>query len=263
MSPEVWASGDKYEPYVGRWSRLVARDFVDWLAMPPGLHWLDVGCGTGALSQAVVERCAPAAVLGVDQSSGFLAHAQARLGSDRVRFDVADAQRLPVADHTFDAIVSGLVLNFVPDQHGALAEMHRAARSRGTVALYVWDYGDRMELMRHFWDAATLLDPGAVELDEGRRFTVTHPSRLRALFDSAGLQQVQVRAIDVPTVFQGFDDYWTPFLTGQAPAPSYCMSLTEDRRTALRDLIRSRLPIEADGTIRLVARAWAIRGQAG
>ena len=258
---DVWASGDAYEPYVGRWSRLVAREFLEWLAIPPGLHWLDVGCGTGALSEAVVERGAPASVLGVDPSSGYLAYARSRLG-DRVRLEVGDAQRLPVADHTFDAVVSGLVLNFVPDTHGALAEMRRVARFRGTVAVYVWDYGDRMELMRHFWDAAVALDPAATELDEGRRFPLCHPSRLRALFEAAGLQAVQARAIDVPTVFKDFDDYWTPFLGGQAPAPGYCMSLSEDRRAALRDLIRSRLPVDSDGTIRLIARAWAVRGEA-
>jgi SAM-dependent methyltransferase len=259
---DVWASGDAYEPYVGRWSRLVAREFVEWLGVLPGLHWLDVGCGTGALSQAVVEQGAPAAVLGVDSSNGYVAYARARLGDERVRFEVGDAQRLPVADHAFDAVVSGLVLNFITDVHGAIAEMRRVARFRGTVAVYVWDYGHRMDLMRYFWDAAVALDPRAKELDEGWRFPICHPARLRALFEAAGLQAVQVRAIDVPTVFRDFDDYWTPFLGGQAPAPGYCMSLPEDARAALRDLIRSRLPVDADGTIRLIARAWAVRGQA-
>jgi len=257
---DVWASGDAYEPYVGRWSRLVAREFVAWLALPPGLHWLDVGCGTGALSEAIVERCAPAALLGVDSSEGYVAHARARLGNQRVRFEVGDARRLPVVDRGFDAVVSGLVLNFVPETERALTEMCRAARFPGTVALYVWDYGQGMELMRYFWDAAVELDPAAVELDEGRRFALCHPSRLRALFAAAGVRAVHIRAIDVPTVFRDFDDFWTPFLGGQGPAPGYCLSLSEERRVALRDLVRSRLPVGADGTIRLIARAWAVRG---
>jgi len=257
---DVWASGDAYEPYVGRWSRLVAREFVAWLALPPGLHWLDVGCGTGALSEAIVERCAPAALLGVDSSEGYVAHARARLGNQRVRFEVGDARRLPVVDRGFDAVVSGLVLNFVPETERALTEMCRAARFPGTVALYVWDYGQGMELMRYFWDAAVELDPAAVELDEGRRFPLCHPSRLRAVFAEAGVRDVQLRAIDVPTVFRDFDDFWTPFLGGQGPAPGYCLSLSEERRVALRDLVRSRLPVGADGTIRLIARAWAVRG---
>lgn len=256
----VWASAEAYEPYIGRWSRLVAREFVEWLALPPGLHWLDVGCGTGALSEAIVERCAPAALLGVDSSEGYVAYARARLGDQRVGFEVGDARRLPVVDRGFDAVVSGLVLNFVPDTERALAEMCRVARFPGTVAVYVWDYGEGMELMRHFWDAAVELAPGAVERDEGRRFTLCHPSRLRALFSAAGIREVHIRAIDVPTVFRDFDDFWTPFLGGQGSAPGYCMSLSEERRSALRDLVRSRLPIGADGTIRLIARAWAVRG---
>ena len=259
---DVWASGDAYEPYVGRWSRLVASEFLEWLNLPPGLHWLDVGCGTGALSEAILDRCAPAALLGVDSSEGYLAHARARLGDQRARFEVGDARRLPVPDGSFDAVVSGLVLNFVPEPDRLVAEMCRAARYPGTVAVYVWDYADRMELMRHFWDAAVELDPAALELDEGRRFPICHPSRLRALFTAGGVRDVQVRTIDVPTVFRDFDDYWTPFLGGQAPAPGYCMSLPEDRRDALRERIRARLPLADDGTIRLIARAWAVRGVA-
>jgi SAM-dependent methyltransferase len=257
---DVWASAEAYEPYVGRWSRLVAREFVGWLALPPGLHWLDVGCGTGAVSEAILDRCAPAALLGVDPSEAYVAHARARLGDQRARFEVGDARRLPVPDGSFDAVVSGLVLNFVPEPERFVAEMCRAARYPGSVAVYVWDYADRMELMRHFWDAAVELDPAAVELDEGRRFPLCHPSRLRAVFAEAGVRDVQLRAIDVPTVFRDFADFWTPFLGGQAPAPGYCMSLSEERRAALRDLVRSRLPIGADGTIRLIARAWAVRG---
>ena len=265
VTPEpasVWASGDAYEPYVGRWSRLVAREFVDWLALPPGLHWLDVGCGTGALSAAVLERAAPAALLGVDSSEGYVAHARARLADHRARFEVGDARRLPVPNGSVDAIVSGLVLNFVPEPDRFVAEMCRVARYPGTVAVYVWDYGDRMDLMRHFWDAAVELDGAAIDLDEGRRFPICHPSRLRALFTAAGAREVQVRTIDVPTVFRDFDDYWTPFLGGQGPAPGYCLSLSEERRGALRERIRARLPVERDGTIRLIARAWAVRGLA-
>ena len=260
--PRLWASGDVYEPYVGRWSRLVARELIAWLDRLPGGRWLDVGCGTGALSQTVLDRAAPASVNGIDASSGFVGHAQARVGDPRAAFQVADAQALPFEDARFDAAVSGLVLNFVPQPPRMVAEMRRVVRRGGTVALYVWDYGGEMQLMRHFWDAAAALDPAAVLLDEARRFPDCRPEPLATLFRDAGLDAVETRAIDVPTVFRDFDDYWTPFLGGGAPAPAYCMALPEERRAALREHLRGRLPARADGSIALVARAWAARGVA-
>lgn len=260
--PPVWASGEQYELYVARWSRLVARDFLDWLGQPPGLRWLDVGCGTGALSQTILDRCAPAAVLGVDPAEGFLAHARSRVRDARVAFRAGDAQKLPVADGDFEAAVSGLVLNFVPRPELAVGEMRRAVRPGGAVAAYVWDYAGEMQLMRYFWDAAGALDPAARALDEGRRFPMARPEPLAALFEGAGLGTVATRAIDVPTVFRDFDDYWSPFLGGQAPAPGYCMSLDEDRRATLRERLQATLPARPDGSIHLIARAWAVRGTA-
>jgi SAM-dependent methyltransferase len=256
-----WASGEVYEPYVGRWSLLVAREFLSWLDAPPGLDWLDVGCGTGALTETVAEFATPERLVGIDPSAGFLDFAHRRLGNTIAVFRQADAQDLPFAAAEFDRVVSGLVLNFVADQPRAVAEMARVARSGGEVALYVWDYADRMELMRHFWDAAIALDPGAGELDEARRFPICRPDPLRALFEGAGLREVETGSIDVPTVFQGFDDYWTPFLGGQAPAPGYCMSLADEARAALRERLRMSLPTEPDGSIRLIARAWTVRGR--
>jgi hypothetical protein len=140
--------------------------------------------------------------------------------------------------------------------------MARAVRPEGLVAAYVWDYAGKMELMRHFWNAAVELDRAAMELDEGRRFPLCQPSPLTELFTQAGLREVQVLPIDVPTRFRDFDDYWTPFLGGQGPAPGYAMSLSEERREVLRDRIRARLPIASDGSIELIARAWAVRGRA-
>jgi hypothetical protein len=159
-------------------------------------------------------------------------------------------------------VVSGLVLNFVPQPRGAVIDMARVARAGGAVAAYVWDYAEKMELMRYFWDAAVALDQSALELDEGRRFAICQPSPLTELFKDAGLQQVEVCPIDIPTAFRDFDDYWSPFLGGQGPAPGYAMSLSEERRGALRERIRSNLPTANDGSIPLVARAWAVRGRA-
>jgi len=257
----LWASGAIYEPYVGRWSRLVAREFIAWLAIPPGKGWLDVGCGTGALSASILDQAAPRETVGIDPSPGFIAYAQKHTRNSRARFETGDAQALPYANDAFDTAVSGLVLNFVPEPDRAVEEMTRVTRSAGTVAAYVWDYAGRMELMRHFWDAAAALDPAARDLDEGRRSPLCQPGPLGDLFRRAGLGDVQVRAIDIPTVFRDFDDYWLPFLGGQAPAPRYAMALDEDQRAALRERIRAGLPIEPDGSIRLIARAWAVRGQ--
>jgi SAM-dependent methyltransferase len=258
---DTWAAGKLYEPYVGRWSRRVALRFLAWLQAGPDLEWLDVGCGTGALAQTVLEQARPRRVRGIDPSQGFVDYATAHVVDPRVGFEVGDAQSLPFADGEFDAAIAGLVLNFVPEPGRALAEMARVVRPAGTVAAYVWDYAGRMQLMRYFWDAATALDPAAVSLDEGRRFPLCQAQPLSALFEQAGLEEVSVTAIEVPTRFRDFDDYWSPFLGGQGPAPSYVASLPEAKREALRERLRAALPAQDDGAIALVARAWAVRGR--
>ncbi len=257
---DIWANAGAYERYVGRWSRLVAREFLDWLAVPPGSHWLDVGCGTGALTQLILQHAQPTEVTGVDPSEGFVAYAREHVQDSRASFKVGDATSLPFQDEMFGAVVSGLVLNHIPTHGDALAEMVRVARPGSTVAAYVWDYADQMQMMRLFWDAAIELDPNIAEMDQGRRYPICKPEPLTELFKSAGLKAVQVRAIDVPTHFRDFDDYWSPFLGGQGPAPSYATSLAHEQQTALRERIRSKLPVTPDGSISLIARAWAVRG---
>lgn len=254
---DVWASGDSYEPYVGRWSRLIAAAFLDRLGVEPRQRWLDVGCGTGALTTAILARCDPLEVVGIDQSDSYIAWTRKHVDDDRARFVVAEATQLPPGE--VDVVVSGLVLNFIPDPAAALAAM-RSRAPEGLVAAYVWDYAGRMELMRHFWDAAVELDPGAADLDEGVRFPLCRPDRLEALWRGNGFVDVATWAIDVPTVFRDFTDYWAPFLGGQGPAPGYAVSLDERRRTELRDRIRAGLPFAEDGSICLIARAWGVSG---
>lgn len=256
----LWASGDAYEPYVGRWSRLVAREFVDWIELPPGLDWLDAGCGTGALTEEVLAQAAPASVLALDSSPGFIAYAERHVTDPRVRFEVGDAQELVAPDASVDAVVSGLMLNFVPEPELVLREAVRVLRPGGVAAAYVWDYADGMELIRHFWDVAVELDSGAGELHEGARFPLCAPEPLAELLERERLTSVEVRAIDVETRFRDFDDLWSPFLGGQGPAPAYAMSLSDARRDALRARLRETLPIGPDGSIELPARAWAARG---
>ncbi|MGE5160015.1 MAG: class I SAM-dependent methyltransferase, partial [Betaproteobacteria bacterium] len=232
-----------------------------WIAVPADADWADVGCGTGALSEAIFATARPASIQGFDPSAGFLRFAQRRLSHAAVTFAVADARSLPLAHASVDAAVAGLVINFVPDPSSAVREMARVTRPGGTVAAYVWDYGDKMELMRRFWDAAVALDPAAEALDEGRRFPMCRPGPLQELFDGAELRDVATQPIDIATNFAGFDDFWSPFLGGQGPAPAYAMSLAADRRDALRERIRATLPMRDDGSIHLLARAWAVRAR--
>ncbi|MEO1224356.1 MAG: methyltransferase domain-containing protein [Pseudomonadota bacterium] len=258
---ENWNSAAAYDRYAGRWSRLVGEAFVAWLGLPAGLDWADVGCGTGVLCQAIVRGAAPASLVGVDKSDSFLALANERLAGHTVRFERGEGLSLPIGDATVDAAVSGLMLNFIPDHTGVVAEMRRIARLGGTVGVYVWDYADGMQMMRQFWDAARQVDPAAERWDQGQRFAICDPEALSRLFAAAGLEDVEVSAIEVPTPFQDFDDFWQPFLGGQGGAPAYCGSLQAETRDRLRQVLSERLPIEPDGSIHLTARAWAVRGR--
>jgi SAM-dependent methyltransferase len=177
------------------------------------------------------------------------------------RFRVGDATKLPLADGEVDVAVSGLALNFVGEPARAVQEMARVTAPGGIVAAYVWDYAEGMEMLRHFWSAATKIDPTAP--DEVDRFaSVCRPDRLRTLWTRAGLSGVTVDAVSTATAFTGFDDFWTPFLGGQGPAPGFVARLEPADRNRLRDLLRSRLPMAPDGSIRLTARAWTVRGTA-
>ncbi len=254
-----WGRGDPYERYMGRWSRQLAPRFLAWLGAPPGQRWLDVGCGTGALSEAILAQSAPASVVGVEPAEGFLASARQNLGS-RATLLAGSAAALPLPDAAVDSAVASLVLNFVPDAPAALREMARVTRPGGTVAACVWDYGGVMPLMTHFWDAAAALDPAVAGHAEGLRFALCKPDALLAAFTQGGLHAPQVGAIELPMRFVDFDDYWQPFLGGQGPAPAYAVSLSEAARGRLRERLRAQLPVQPDGSIALVARAWAVRG---
>lgn len=258
---EIWSSSGPYEYYVGRWSRIVARAFVAWLGLPQHLTWGDVGCGTGALVACILHECAPRAVHAIDRSAGFLADARRHITDDRVRFEQAEATALPWPSATCDATVSGLVLNFVPDTATMLSEMVRVTRPGGKVAAYVWDYGGGMEMMRHFWDTAIAVNPTDAALDQAERFPLCQPKPLAELFRNAGLTSVAVRAIEIPTIFHTFEDYWMPFLGKQGAAPTYLASLDGEQRERIRAALKARLIPSADGSICLTARAWAVQGK--
>lgn len=257
---DTWDVGGAYERYVGRWSRLVAPDFLAWLPTEDRAEWCDVGCGTGALAHAVLATEEPARVVGVEPSDGFAAAAREATDDPRFELRSGNAAAIPAEAGEFDRVVSALVLNFVPDPVAALAEMRRVCRAGATVAGYVWDYAEGMQMIRTFWTVAGELDEAARDLDEGVRFPLCRPASLGELLSAAGLARVLVEPLDVPTVFGDFDDFWQPFLGGQGPAPGYCVSLSQQRRVALRDALDARLARDGDGHIALTARAWAFRG---
>ena len=258
---DAWERGDPYEQYVGRWSRRIAPRFLSWLGIPAGRRWLDVGCGTGALCASILDHCLPVSVAGVDPSEAFLEKEKEQL-ADRVMLRRGSAAEIPLCDASVDVTVSGLVLNFVPNPHAALSEMARVTVSGGTIGAYVWDYAGKMDLMRFFWDAAIEINPDAAAMDEGVRFSICRPEALADLFATSGLKGVELTAIDILTPFTDFEDYWRPFLGGQGPAPAYAMALDEGSRARLRERIRSRISLQADGSISFAARAWAVRAMA-
>jgi ubiquinone/menaquinone biosynthesis C-methylase UbiE len=256
----MWTDADAYEAYVGRWSRVAAVEFLDWLGVAPQSAWLDVGCGTGALAQTILRCHDPSRVDAFDLSPAFIEEAASKTNDSRATFRIADAGALPSADASFDAVVSGLMLNAAPDQPRALSEFVRTARQGGIVGVYVWDFDGEMQMLRRFWEAANSLDPEADRDRDVSGFAICKPDRLKEAFTEARLRDVEVRAIDAPTLFRDFDDYWKPFLRGPAPAPTHVRSLSEAKRTELRERIRAGLPIAADGSIPMIARAWAAKG---
>lgn len=257
---DPWDNSLPYEPFMGRWSRKIAPLFLDWLDAPSHLRWLEVGCGTGALTTLIATRAHPQALLAIDPSEIFIAHAQSALASrPNVRFEVAGAAHIPAPDHTFDIAVSALALNFFPDPVAGLQEMCRAVTPGGTIALYVWDYAAGMEMLRVFWDTAVALNPAAQLLDEAVRFPLCRPAALEKACADAGLTVAEILPLDAPTIFSDFADYWQPFLGGVGPAPGYVATLNDADRTSLSEALQAVLPIQQSGTIALKARAWTVR----
>jgi SAM-dependent methyltransferase len=262
---DAWAAGDSYEAYMGRWSRPIAARFLDWLAMPKELHWLELGCGTGAMTATIVGQCDPAGIIAIEPSEGFVAKARQIVSDPRVDFrlgDASDLMSLPAASR--DVAVAALVLNFVPDRVAALREMKRVVRPGGIVGFYVWDYpGGGIEFMHAFWTAAVELDPAARDLAEDRRFPFCTREGLADMAQQAGLDVLDVTGLESPAVFQDFEDYWRPFTLGAGPAPGYCVSLSPEARERLRLRLSESLPRQLDGSIVLGTRVWALQARVG
>jgi SAM-dependent methyltransferase len=257
-----WAAGSTYEDFMGRWSRQLAPRFVSWLRIPGSVHWLDVGCGTGALTNAICSHADPASVLGCDPAEPFIEYARGLSQDVRASFTAAGVGGLPRRAGGYGSVTSLLALNFFPNPEAAVQEMRSLTATHGAVSACVWDYGGRMEFLRYFWDAVAAVDSTARGLDEGKRFPLCRPDALADVFHAGGLRDVRCEPIEIPTEFASFDDYWRPLLGGTGPAPSYVASLDADRCAALARKLAQALPRGPGGTIALTARAWAVRGTA-
>jgi len=259
MAMDRWTSGADYDRWMGRWSRVLAQEFLTWLNLPAGLRWIDVCCGSGVLTEAIVERNAPSAIVGVDISPEQINFARQGRAGDNVTFDTADAMSLPFADVSFDVAVCGLGLNYFPSPPRGLSEFQRVIRPGGIIAIYVWDYENGAKFLREFWDAALAIDSDAAVFDQARRFPMCTPAGLQALFAHTKLENVTTQALDIVTRFTSFDDYWEPLLSGQGSAPNYLATRDPQTQVKIRERLRAALQSNGDGAIELPARAWAVR----
>jgi len=257
----MFSRADAYERFMGRWSRQLAPALVAYSEVNDGGDVLDVGSGTGALAFAVRDATTTTRVHGIDLSPEYVSYASSSNVDARVRFEVGDAQALQQRDGAFDRTISLLVLNFVPEPRRAVAEMMRVTRPGGIVSSAVWDYGDGMEMLRSFWDEATALDRAIAQRDE-QQMPLCKQGELAALFREAKLEAVSETGLVVRMQFSSFDDYWEPFLLGQGPAGAYVAELAPERRSTLRERLRTRLLGRggSDRPFELKGRAWAAKG---
>jgi ubiquinone/menaquinone biosynthesis C-methylase UbiE len=249
--------GAAYERMMGTWSRIAGAIFIDWLKPASGLKWIDVGCGNGAFSELLVERCAPAEVRGIDPSEAQLAFARTRPAARLAKFDRGDAMALPVPDNAFDAATMALVIFFVPDPAKGVAEMVRVVRPGGTVAAYAWDIlggGFPLEPIRIEMRAIGLtpLDPPSTE--------ASRIESMRNLWSAAGLEAVETREIAVERTFANFADFWATSLTGSSIAPMIAAMAPKDVEQ-LKMRVHARVPADSKGRITCGASANAVRGR--
>jgi SAM-dependent methyltransferase len=249
--------GGTYERYMGRWSQLTGEIFLDWLAPRTGLRWLDVGCGNGAFTEMLAERCAPAAVDGVDPSEAQLAFARTRPASSIARFRQADAMALPFADDSFDVAVMPLVIFFVPDPAKGVAEMVRVVRPGGTVAAYGWALLDGGFPYTPFQAEMRAMGftPAMPPSAEASRIDV-----LQDLWKGAGLEAIATREIAVQRTFDDLEDYWATVLTGPSVRAELATMPPADL-AILKERMRTRLPADAAGRITCDGRANAVQGR--
>lgn len=257
----MFGDAEAYERFMGRWSRLVAPLFVDFTDAPDSGQFLDVGSGTGSLAIAIAKRTVRCRVLGIDPSKQYVAYASSRNSfPDRVSFQTGDAQQLRFPDKTFQASLSLLVFNFIPDPRKALAEVRRVTKAGGRISAAIWDYGAGMRMLRVFWDAAVSVDGAAEKLDE-KHMPLCRAGELAQLWKQGGLENVREQPLDVTLPFDSFADYWDAFLLGQGPAGAYIRGIDAHRVRAVRGEVKRRLAVTTeDAPFALPARVWVVLG---
>ena len=254
----LFPDGEAYEVLMGRWSRLVGDQFIDWLDAPKGLRWLDVGCGNGAFTERVISRCAPTEVVGIDPSQEQLAYAVARSGTKLAKFQTGDAQNLAFADGSFDVAVMALVLSFLPDPAKAVAEMVRVVRPGGWVATYIWDIPGGGLPHAPFHTAMKSL---GISLPIPAGSGNSQRDSMLALWQQSGLKSVDVTVIRIQTTYVDFDEFWNTSTVRVGPLSKAINEMPSSMRERLRSRLREQLPTQSDGTISYEAFANAVKGR--
>jgi len=263
MSTDLWTDGVLYENYTGRWSRLIADKFIDWLEVKQVRveRCVDMGCGTGALSEALLANGVCTSLTCLDRSPAYLSFAKKRLQSSGVEFVTDDVQNTSLPTGAYSLVVSGLVANFVDSPKKMLSEMCRLGRLDGVLGLYIWDFADGMEPIRKFWDAAHKCEAHNVgEFDAGIRFPICQRDNLLHHVKEAGWLEPKVAPIEIDAQFKNFDDYWVPFLSGQGTGPAFAVSLSDETREKVRKTLMSLVTDSPDEPFTLRTRAWAAKG---
>jgi SAM-dependent methyltransferase len=257
---EKWDNTQGYEMYVGRWSSLLSIDFVNWLNARSNLKWLEIGCGTGALTKAIAEKCTPSYLLAIDKSDSYIEKAKENVNSGNVSFLNIDINSCPL-NEKFHYITSGLVLNFVPKFGDMLRKLMNNLEPGGEISSFVWDYGGHYQPMRHFWNAACEIIPGSEKFDAGRNFDICTKENLIRLFEGIGLNDIQFTTIERIATFQNFDDYWLPIISAQGSVTEFISTLKEAEKEKLKEHLKRKLPIAFNGEIKLVISVLAAKGR--
>ena len=243
---------------MGCWSRAAGEAFLDWVGSRSGARWLEVGCGTGVLTQLILDKAAPESLVAIDPAAAQIQHARPRSLADRVSFRVADAHALPFEEATFDVVASGLVLNFIHDQARALLEMRRVAVRGGIVTGYVWDFAAELSPS---WPLRVGLREMGVDVPQVPGVDGSGVDGLRALFEQAGFEQISLGSIDATVTFPNFEAFWQSQTQSYTPTGKLVAALKGGERLRVSANVRSTLPKRSDGQIEYSARASAVKAR--